>query len=234
MVNLLPVGVATPRSRRDETPFWGRRLCVRSLRRPGWPRTFDPKAGFFMAADDWAPSEPKHVVPTEFLRECFDYTPTTGVLRWRIRPVEHFKTTRAAKRWNTTYANREIVGAPGKYKHVKVLQRVCLVHRVIWAMCYGEFPDGFIDHANGDKHDNRIANLRLALRSENCSNRRVSKRNSTGFKGVSYNKKKGAFYAHIMCRRVASFLGAFATPEEAHAAYCAAADKLHGDFANHG
>jgi len=51
-------------------------------------------------------------------------------------------------------------------------------------------PEGLeVDHRNGSKLDNRRSNLRLATRSINCINRPVSRRNTSGFPGVSYDKR---------------------------------------------
>jgi HNH endonuclease/AP2 domain len=100
------------------------------------------------------------------------------------------------------------------------------MHRVLM----GE-PDGFdVDHINGDGLDNRRANLRIATRAENLRNQRLSLRNTSGFKGVCWDKDKGKWRAQIKLNWGNHYLGLYTTPEEAHQAYVAASIKIHGEF----
>jgi hypothetical protein len=100
----------------------------------------------------------------------------------------------------------------------------------------GRWPEPSIDHKNMDKADNRWDNLREATYSENCRNKKVNSNNALGFKGVikrqGHQFRHAPYEAYIRPRageRV--YLGRFETAQEAHAAYSAAAAKLHGDFA---
>lgn len=73
------------------------------------------------------------------------------------------------------------------YWVVKIQQKAVFCHRIIWALHYGEFGDGFeIDHINGDTSDNRIENLRLVDHKTNCQNRALRKDSKTGVTGVTY------------------------------------------------
>jgi hypothetical protein len=177
----------------------------------------------------------KSLPPVAYLRECFDYDPDTGELRWRVRPLTHFPDARMMKSWNTRFAGfaRQRAGELG-YLTVGLLGGVFKVHRVVWMLQYGVDPGSNvqIDHINGDKTDNHIANLRLATHAENMQNSR----------GWAPTKRKGAYklnnrpgwQARISVGGKNKYLGYFRTEAEAHAAYCAAADRLHGEFANHG
>lgn len=49
----------------------------------------------------------------------------------------------------------------------------CFGHHVAWVHTYGKYPDKYIDHINGDKHDNRICNLREVNKRENALNKQV-------------------------------------------------------------
>ena len=94
-------------------------------------------------------------------------------------------------------------------------------------------PKGmFVDHINGDTLDNRRSNLRVATVSENAMNRKKKATNTSGYKGV--NKVKDKWIARISTNSGRISLGTFDTPEEASEAYCAAALKYHGEFANFG
>jgi hypothetical protein len=100
------------------------------------------------------------------------------------------------------------------------------MHRVIL-----NAPDGLqVDHINGDGLDNRRSNLRLATNAQNLQNQKRRSTNTSGYKGVSLYRD-GRWSARIRANGRRVFLGYFATPELAHAAYCAAAEKYHGEFA---
>ena len=87
------------------------------------------------------------------------------------------------------------------------------------------------DHENHNTLDNRRSNLRIATNFENAHNRRNSANNTSGYKGVSQNGRTGKWQAYIYLESKQIHLGFFPSAEEAHAAYCAAATRLHGEFA---
>lgn len=86
------------------------------------------------------------------------------------------------------------------------------------------------DHINRNGLDNRRCNLRHASYSENAMNRKTRKTSTTGLKGVSPKKSNGKWIAAIQVSGKRKHLGVFLTPEDAHAAYCAAAKLMHGEF----
>jgi hypothetical protein len=86
------------------------------------------------------------------------------------------------------------------------------------------------DHIDGDGLNNRRSNLRIATTSENQRNRGLSANNTSGFKGVSWQKRTKKWRAEIRSNGVYWWLGDFDTPEAAHAAYVAASERLHGEF----
>ena len=87
-----------------------------------------------------------------------------------------------------------------------------------------------IDHISGNTLDNRKSNLRRCNRTENNRNRKISKVNTSGYKGVDFCKSNKKYQARIAVDNVRIHLGYFKTPEEAYAAYCEASNKHHGDF----
>lgn len=113
---------------------------------------------------------------------------------------------------------------------VMVLRVRILAHRLAWALHFGRWPDQAIDHINGDRTDNRIANLRLATVAENTRNGKRRSTNTSGYKGVSLTEN-GQWRATIVAGGRQSYLGRFSTAEDAHAAYVKAASRLHGEFA---
>jgi len=88
-----------------------------------------------------------------------------------------------------------------------------------------------VDHINCDTLDNRKENLRLCSQLDNSHNLKISKRNTTGFKGVTYNKRERKYKAQICLDWKHIGLGTFKTAEEAYVAYCKAAVEYYGKFA---
>jgi hypothetical protein len=87
------------------------------------------------------------------------------------------------------------------------------------------------DHKNRQTLDNRDENLRISNRSQNACNRGIQSNNTSGFKGVTWHKTARKWAAQINLDGKHIYLGLFDVAEEAFAAYCAAANQLHGEFA---
>lgn len=105
------------------------------------------------------------------------------------------------------------------------------VHRVIFALANGRDAAGPIDHINTNKADNRPCNLREATKSENQWNRSISARNTSGRKGVSWDRQVKKWRADISPSRKHRCLGHFDEIEDAALAYRLAAEQEHGEFA---
>jgi hypothetical protein len=105
-------------------------------------------------------------------------------------------------------------------------KRSVSVHRTIM----GEPDVLHVDHRDGDGLNNRRDNLRLATRSQNMHNRRVNRNSKSGFKGVFWHKAGKKWMAQIKINGEPIYLGLFASPEEAHAAYRRASEQYHGEF----
>lgn len=116
-----------------------------------------------------------------------------------------------------------VVGRPPGFN------RAVSLHR--WLLLGGAKGRLIVDHANRDRLDNRRANLRWADSAGNAQNTSLAKNNSSGFKGVS-RAARGKWRARITVGRKERFIGLYDTPEAAAAAYDAAAERLHGEFAS--
>ena len=175
---------------------------------------------------------PTDHITADALRAALHFEPETGVFTWRGNADR-------SRSWNTRYASTRAGGewtvpkTGRRYWRVKIGDRLYLAHRLAWLYVHGEWPgQGLdIDHINGDGLDNRIANLRLATRSQNIANSKAHRDNATGFKGVSFNREKQKFEAYIYHDGRQRSLGYHDTAEEAHAAYCHAAREVFGEFA---
>lgn len=179
------------------------------------------------------------ILPTpEQLRELLRYEPETGKLFWKPRDQHSFSpgnTSQEARcsAWNKRYANKEAFATKNKFGYFvsAIFDKKCMAHRVAWAIHYGEFPEEEIDHINRDRGDNRISNLRKASRSENCWNMNKKKNSGIALKGAYFEEKSGRWMSKICVYGHQKHIGRFDSQEEAHAAYCEAAKKYHGEFA---
>lgn len=90
-----------------------------------------------------------------------------------------------------------------------------------------------VDHINGEPTDNRKCNLRVCSKKNNQLNRGVGKNSKTGFKGVTYIRKKNGYKytAQIQLDKIHTYIGTFATPEEAAYIYDQFAMQLFGEYA---
>lgn len=154
--------------------------------------------------------------------EIFDFNPERGELVWRYR------SDRAAN-WNARYPGTVAGAKDAKgYIHIAIDRRFYAAHRLIWMFAFGAEPDGEVDHRNGNRSDNRVANLRVVTRSQNRQN---SAARGPWPKGVYLYRRDGSFRAQIKQGGVNTYLGIFSTPEAAHQAYAAEATRRFGEFA---
>jgi len=172
--------------------------------------------------------------PIDYLAECFEYDPKSGLLWWRHRPEAHFTTTSKHKRFITLSAGSEAgtVDRQG-YKVVRLTyqgkHRSYRVHRICYALTHGD-TEQVVDHINGDRQDNRAANLRAVEFRVNVANQKPYKRK--GLKGAYWDKAKGRWLAQISQNYRKVHLGRFNTEREAHEAYMRASAKINGTTKN--
>ncbi len=173
--------------------------------------------------------------PLEYLRACFTYDAETGVLTWRERPREHFKTERTHRLRNARFAGETAGGVSCVgYFDVSIDTVLFRLHRIAYAMHHGADPGVMqVDHINGNRADNRASNLRLVSRSGNARNQRLHSNNTSGFSGVYWDRRDCRWRAQIRGKKRRLYLGSFdcigAAVIVRHLAEC-----KHGFHPNHG
>jgi len=128
--------------------------------------------------------------------------------------------------WHVRKDKNTLYAARNKLTDVNGKRGSTLMHRAIMKARVGLE----VDHINGNGLDNRRINLRTCTKSQNQCNRKVSALSITGLKGVSLYKRDATWHARISHNGKRLCLGYYKTPEEAHAAYCEASARLHGEF----
>lgn len=162
----------------------------------------------------------KRILPTAAeLNERFAYCPVSGVFRWKVRCHQGGRVGGIAG-----YIT------PNGYRLIRVNNGQYQAHRLAWVMIHGSAPADQIDHINGRREDNRISNLRPATCSQNQMNCGKRSDNSSGYKGVSWHKRKKKWSVGIQVERKRIFLGDFTEISDAAAAYAAASRRYHGEF----
>jgi HNH endonuclease len=158
-------------------------------------------------------------VTAELLREFLIYEPGTG------RFIRAKKSNR-----RVVVGSRADFESPRGYARVSVNKARIYAHQAAWIMTFGELPPSpmQIDHINGIKSDNRIANLRAVTPSINSQNERVSRStNRSGLLGAHWSKHRRKWRASIRILGKRVELGFFETAMEAHEKYLEAKRKLH-------
>lgn len=152
------------------------------------------------------------------LREVLNYDPETGVFRWKMR---------RKLRVGTIAGTDHIKG----YRSIVIDREFYLAHRLAWLYVHGEWPTEQIDHINLDKKDNRIANLRLATNAQNHANKPLQSNNTSGVKGVVWDKARSKWIAQIKVGGKNIHCGRYVDFDEACAVRAEAMQQYHGEFA---
>lgn len=166
-------------------------------------------------------TEERRHVTRERLGELLFFEPETGCFYWRASVGSR---ARAGDQAGS-------LGVMG-YWMIRLDGRLYYAHRLVWLWVHGEWPTPMVDHANGNRADNRPENLRLASMSQNLANARVSSRSRSGVKGVSWNSRLGRWHAYIGRGGKRTHIGFFDSIDDASAAYAAKAREIFGEFAN--
>jgi len=162
------------------------------------------------------------ILTVERAVELFHYNPKTGDLTRKINSGAHGRAG-------------AVVGYTDSsgYYQVGIDTRSFLVHRVIYLIMTGIWPQEDVDHINHNRKDNRWSNLRPATRAQNSRNRKRPSNNRSGVIGVYWDKGRSMWRAVIAFNGKNICLGRFADIT------CAVqarkdAEKKYGYHTNHG
>lgn len=150
------------------------------------------------------------------LKRLLNYSPSTGLFVWRIRP-------------SNSWPKGSIAGTikTGGYIQIGVKGIRYTAHRLAWLYMTGKWPKDEIDHKDGDPSNNRWVNLRDVTRIGNQRNKiRPHRNNKSRLLGVS-KRSSGGYQARITVNRETFNLGTYKTAQRAHAAYITAKRKVH-------
>ena len=158
------------------------------------------------------------------LEEVLDYDSNTGDIRWIIHDPRH------NIRLGKLAGSRS--GKSGLYRSIGFQGIFISSHRIAWYLHYGYWSKAVeIDHIDGDPGNNKINNLRECTKSQNQANRGPAKNNTSGYKGVTWDKTAKKWQSKICFLGKWYFLGRYDDILEAHSAYSRAASKYFGEFA---
>lgn len=163
----------------------------------------------------------------EELNAMLRYDAETGALVWKARGV--------SQSWDTRWAGKPALAADSGhgYKQGRINGVLHYAHRVIWKLVHGHIGDMHIDHINGDRTDNRLANIRAGSRSQNQRNLPQMAHNTSGHTGVTFNRRDKKWKAQIKMFGKNKHLGAFHNIEDAISAR-KKAEAENGFHPNHG
>ena len=158
---------------------------------------------------------PEKTLTQKRLKELLHYNPSTGVFTWLIR------------RGGTAKIGT-IAGSKCKrgYVAIAIDLKLYRAHRLAWLYVYGYLPEHGIDHIKRDRSDNRIEKLREASSQCNTRNTGNWSINTSGVKGVFWQKARGKWQSQITVNKHTTYLGTFSEFDEAVFARLAAEQCL--------
>lgn len=156
------------------------------------------------------------------LNDALIYDIDSGVFYWKGKVLDMTEGSRAGTKTKKGYIR------------IKIKGRDYLAHRLAWLYVNGEMPLKQIDHINNKRDDNRILNLRCATSNENARNALMRSDNTSGVKGVYFDKTRRKWKARVGVDGENKHVGYFDSILEADMAIRKFREANHVNFFNHG
>lgn len=156
----------------------------------------------------------------DYLHQIFEYS--NGELYWKVASGRRSKVGTKAG-FKADEDGRLKVGINNSY---------WFIHRIIFFMFHNEQPNE-IDHIDGNPKNNRIENLRAVTHHQNMMNSKTPSHNTSGVKGVYFNKKKKKWVAQCFVDGKNTYVGTFNDINVAKIAIVDFRNKVRKEFANH-
>jgi hypothetical protein len=157
------------------------------------------------------------MITQALLHQILSYDKDTGEFTWLNKPSASIKANSTAGRLSNK-----------GYKQITYKGKQYSSHRLAWLYVYGEWPTGSIDHINGVRTDNSIANLRDVSLQINMQNLvRPRKNNKSGYLGVCWDGYMKCYKSAIKIDGKSIHLGYYDNPRIAHDAYVTAKRTMH-------
>lgn len=161
------------------------------------------------------------------LKSLLKYNPDDGLFTWIKKPAAR---SNRIKPGDIAGCRKNDSG----YIVINIDGSSFRAHRLAWFYVHGYWPDGNIDHINNIKDDNRICNIREASDSENGWNTGKPSTNTSGVKGVSWEKQTKKWLAQCWVSGKHYRVGRFSSFDAAVDAMAKFRERHHGEFCNHG
>jgi hypothetical protein len=163
------------------------------------------------------------VLTQQQVQELFEYR--DGALYWKERLMS---------RNRPSVLNGKKIGTDNKNGYSKIIinKKKYYLHQLIYLYHYGFIPKN-IDHKDGNGMNNKIENLREATVNQNMFNTKMSITNTSGTKGIHFNKQKMKWQAKIVIKGK-QLARVFKSKEDAIDFMSLLREMTHGEFANHG
>jgi hypothetical protein len=151
------------------------------------------------------------------LRDALRYDSESGEFIWNI-PSRYKPELIGAK-----------AGSVSRYGYIEIRigRRLYKAHRLAWLYVHGRWPDDALDHIDGNRQNNRIANLREASYAENSQNHSLRRNNSSGHQGVCFDALRGKWVAQLNVGKRNVLRKRYAAKDEAISAYLDAKRMFH-------